>query len=402
MQRYRAAILFVLFGVLPVASAFFIALLFLEETTPEPEPVAEPVPETVQAPPAAPKPEKREVIVAARGLPVGALLGEADLDELALEPDAVRPEHLPAAEITPASLRGYAVRKALTPEEPLTRSAVVGPGQPGFLAAVLEPGMRAVTIEVGPATKHAGLVDPGDRVDVILTGTGTGSNTAALTGPGQEAGEGSFLADLGIGRLTRTILEDVRVVGVNRRTGGLAGPVGGGDGEQSQRTEIVTATLEVSPRQADQLVHGGLEGTLSLAVRSLAAAVPPSASVAVHMDDLLVPVAPPPPDMPTHDDMEELEARMEEKVASSVAESEERLHAEIASSEERIHEAIASSEERVLTAMTPETAPPRVERVVPMVRVVRIFRGSEPAEEITFGGSGPAEEIELDDWPPPQ
>ena len=254
--------------------------------------------------------------------------------------------------------------------------------------------MRAVTIEVGPATKHAGLVDPGDRVDVILTGT----PTAAPTGPGQEAGEGSSLGD----RLTRTFLEDVRVIGVDRRTGGLAGPAGGGDGEQSQRTEIVTATLEVSPRQADQLVHGGREGTLSLAVRSLAAAVPPSASVAVHMDDLLVPVAPPPPDMPTHDDMEELEARMEEKVASSVAESEERLHAEIASSEERIHEAIASSEERVLTAMTPETAPPRVERVVPMVRVVRIFRGSEPAEEITFGGSGPAEEIELDDWPPPQ
>ena len=177
MQRYRVVIMLVLFGVLPVVVAFFVALSFLEEQEIESPPIAEaPV---VEAEPPPPPPETREVFAAARALPVATLLGKADLTKIELEL-AIFDEkhHFPAPAkgsdgvsdgMTADDLRGYAVREAIAEGAPLTRASVVGPREKGFLAAVLRPGARAVTIGVGASTSHAGLIDPGDLVDVILS-----------------------------------------------------------------------------------------------------------------------------------------------------------------------------------------------------------------------------------------
>ena len=64
---------------------------------------------------------------------------------------------------------GSVARTALLAGMPLTWAALVRPGQEGFLAAALLPDHRAVTIVVNQATSHAGLIAPGDRVDVIFT-----------------------------------------------------------------------------------------------------------------------------------------------------------------------------------------------------------------------------------------
>ena len=53
------------------------------------------------------------------------------------------------------------------------------PGDHGFLAAVLAAGMRAVTVGVDATTGAAGLIWPGDRVDLILTQTIQAATTAA-------------------------------------------------------------------------------------------------------------------------------------------------------------------------------------------------------------------------------
>ena len=53
----------------------------------------------------------------------------------------------------------------------VTAGSVVKPGERGFLAAVLEPGMRAISVPVDEAAGNAGLIFPGDRVDLILTQT---------------------------------------------------------------------------------------------------------------------------------------------------------------------------------------------------------------------------------------
>ena len=410
MQRYRVVILIVLFGILPVAAAFVFALFFLEEPEPaaEPAPVAETAPAAEEAPPPEPEPEpepeKARVLAAVRPLPVGSLLRAEDLVgvDLDLDPDAARRKYVTVGEdgdddAAAESLRGYAVQQATPAGHPLTRRAVVGPGQRGFLAAVLEPGTRAVAIEVGSATSQAGLIDPGDRVDVILT--------AEL--PARDPGDSGFIPDpdapgpeplrpLAGGApgeaevLARTIVEDARVVAIDRTTEGVGGPLPYGEEEEEvSRGGITTATLEVLPGEDDRLVLGGRVGRLSLAVRSLRAASlagpggppagrrrvpgrgPGDSTPTVNLREILRPrpavSVRPPPKGPTFEDVAALEDRLLTKFGSV----EDRLLAEFGSMEESLRAAMAAEEE----AREPPREP---------IRVVRIFRGSAPAERVCF------------------
>ena len=256
MQRYRTVILLVLLGLLPLIAAVFVARLFLfnEPVQPAQAEVApvEPVPEPVEVV------DTTEVLVAARHLPLGTLLGEEDLGVREVDIGAVRSHHVEVSrKIGPATLFGHAMRREVGAGEWLTWSAVVGPGQRGFLAAALRPGMRAVTIQLGKGARHAGLIDPGDRVDVLLT--------ALIEATPDASPQRVF---------SRTIIENVRVVAVDRRIE-MGVPSGNSTDQTIERTEIVTATLEVSPDQANRLVLGEREGSLSLAVRSLAVTASP-------------------------------------------------------------------------------------------------------------------------------
>jgi pilus assembly protein CpaB len=127
-----------------------------------------PPPPHVAAPP---PPAKVAVLGAARPLRAGSLLKPEDLaakeilvsdrsDDMSADtPDARR------------ALSGAMVRRSLSAGEPIRPSDVMRPGDHGFLAAVLQPGMRAVTVAVDATTGAAGLIWPGDRVDLILTQT---------------------------------------------------------------------------------------------------------------------------------------------------------------------------------------------------------------------------------------
>ena len=278
MQRYRAVILIVVFGVVPVVAAFLVALSYLRGESQE-QAALQPATAVVETPPPAPPPEPTKVLAAARDLPTGALIRDADLTELAVAPDSVHEAHLLVEEGAHAArLRGYAVRRPIASGAALTRSALIAPWEQGFLAAVLNPGTRAVTIRVDPATSHAGLIDPGDRVDVILT--------AEVS-----------IAERERAVFTRTIVEDVRVVARDRRsvdeTTGL--PPGsdagaGSAGALADRKAMVTATLEVSPLQGDRLVIAEHEGRLALALRSLAATTEPrTLHSPVRLQEVLLP-----------------------------------------------------------------------------------------------------------------
>ncbi|MCY4428936.1 MAG: Flp pilus assembly protein CpaB [Rhodospirillales bacterium] len=266
MQRYRTVIILLLLFVVPLAVAVVAARFLLQEDAAEPVQVEAPSEESV---PAAEPQKTVRVLAAVRELPVGALLAEEDLTGLELTDDKVRPGHIVMD--GPEAIReiwGHAVREPLPAGAPITRSAVVGPGQRGFLEATLRPGTRAMTIGLGGDMKYSHLIDPGDRVDVILTAT-------------------LQLADGAPRVFTRTILEDVRVVAVSpRRTG--AETAEGGDPQ-----EIRSATLEVSPAQADRLALAEHEGRLSLTVRSLAA-VQQTRNETVNLRELVFP----PPTVP--------------------------------------------------------------------------------------------------------
>lgn len=249
MRRYRTVIIVALLGIIPMLAGVFVMRDLLPVGQPERvEPQA-----AVAAPPEPPpveEPKLRMVLAAARDLPVGTLLGEDDVTELGIEEGSVRRGHIALDSQGVASVPyGHVVREALAQGAPLTRQALVGPRQRGFLAAVLKPGMRAMTVRLGAGTRHSGLVDPGDRVDVVLTAEASAGGLHNV--------------------LSRTILEDVRVLAVDRSIGSAAAP--GGGREEVQRTEIVTATLEVLPEQTGLLALGEFEGELALAVRPLAA-----------------------------------------------------------------------------------------------------------------------------------
>ena len=339
MHRYRVVIMLVLFGVLPVVAVFFLALTYLGE--PEPEPVqAEAKSVVEEEPPPEPR-ETHRVLVASRALPVGTLLGEEDFTEIEVDPGAIGKEH----DLVPEGRLyvGYVVREAMEEGAPLTQPAIVGPQDSGFLAAVLEPGHRAVTIQVGPATSHAGFVDPGDRVDVILS--------AELATDGRDR---SVLAT--------TIVEDVRVVATDRRAidrrveNGAESPTEGGERKASrERTEVTTATLEVTPAQGERLVLGEREGALSLAVRSLATAADQPASAA-------------PSGTP---------ANLKEMLLSPAdfSASEEQLERGRKLNDLSMRKQIADARQELQAAK---------EAGATTLDTVRIFRGSEPTEEVVF------------------
>ena len=326
MQRFRAVILIVLFGILPVGVAFFAAVAYLKDrplsagvasalpapSTEEPEP----------SPPPPPPVEMSRVLVAARDLPVGTLIREEDLGAREIALDAVRKDHIVVDDkqtiLSPDRLHGHAARTPIASGDAILRSALVGPGQRGFLAAVLSPGARAVTIRVGAATRHAGLIDPGDRVDVILSAMFANKN-----------GERSSV-------LARTIVEDVRVVAVNRTIGDGGGPVEGPRDEKViERTEMITATLEVTPTQGDRLVLGEHEGKLSLAVRPLSATPGRAPISAVDLQDLLL----------SPGALEEANSRREaERLRQEVAALQERLRREEKERLRREEEAQAQAE----------------------------------------------------------
>jgi len=202
--------------------------------------------EQANAAPAVPLGPK--VLVARKALPVGTII---DAESLTYQPwpkelmqAAYYTEGQPDADMQ--KLLGTVVRYQVTAGQPLTRGALVGPNDRGFLAAALSPGMRAVTVPVTAASGVAGFVFPGDRVDLVLTQEVTGG------------GEGPAL------KVSETIVRNVRVLATDQRIDSK---------DEDGKTVVKTfsnVTMEATPRIAEKIAVAQSVGTLSLSLRSIA------------------------------------------------------------------------------------------------------------------------------------
>ena len=285
MRRYWAVVALLVAAVLLVTLAITYGLLNLgRPPQPAPDPVADapPAPEVVT-------PETKRMLLAARYLSVGTLLGEDDVVSDALEVGRIPAGAIPAK--SGGDILGTAVRVPIDAGTPVRFTDLVRPGARGFLSLILSPGMRAVSVNIGPATRHAGLIDPGDRVDVIFTASAPSMDLLEVD---------DLFPATGGARLSRTMFEDVRVLAIDRT---VRPPAVGGEAPPEQRQEIATATLEVSPAQAPALVHANREGELALVVRAARPAQDPAPPPsAVHIQELLLPDArptsPPPVALP--------------------------------------------------------------------------------------------------------
>ena len=241
-------------------------------------PPAQPVEQAAQ--PAEPgngeeAPPARTVLVAASPLAKGELLGWEDWvvgEEV--------PDQMPALALEKGdqkALAGAAATRSIEAGEILAESMVVRPGQHGFLPTILAPGHRAVGINVTHATREAGLVRAGDRVDVVLTAVA--SHTEGVSAE-------KLPVNVEGAKLTRVLLEDIRVLAIDRRIHDM----GEEDEAREEQAPFGLATVEVTQRQVPVLIHAEQIGDLSLVVRSERKGNGRGGrDVAVHVKELLLP-----------------------------------------------------------------------------------------------------------------
>ena len=205
------------------------------------------------APPAAHQaaeapPARASILVAARPVQAGTLLKPEDIAAQDIALSDLPEGALRDAPEARLDLIGAMVRRTLGQGDPLRLDAVLRPGENGFLAAVLAPGMRAVTVGVDAVSGTAGLIWPGDRVDVILTQAFDDNDAAPAR---RVAGE--------------AVLTAARVIAVDRHL--VQGMQPGAVGDSLRETNR-TVTLEVTPGEATRIAVANRLGRLSLALRA--------------------------------------------------------------------------------------------------------------------------------------
>ncbi len=244
------------------------------------------------AAPATPPIAMTKILVAARDLQPGQRLADADLEWKDWPADQVNPAFITdgstpvtpmdtgaadadkpegavakvartAVEMTTPGAEddyyGSVVREPILAGEPIVARKIVRAGDSGYMAAYLEPGMRAMAIRVTVETAAGGFILPGDRVDVLLT-----RESAVPTVEGVPAGNGNKFS-------SSTVMQNVKVLAIDQSTRA---------GEDEQAVVGATATLEVRPTDAEALALAKSEGELSLVLRSYADTGGPSGRTA--------------------------------------------------------------------------------------------------------------------------
>ena len=266
-------------------AAIGLALVVRAMGSPSKEPTAVATAAAVETRPMA------KVLVAAKDLQAGRRLDESDMewkdwpvDEVnpafitdgstpipaagaAAAPEAAKPAGAVAA-VTRAATNlatggakadyiGSVVREPILAGEPIVMRKIVRAGDSGYMAAYLEPGMRAMAIRVTVETAAGGFILPGDRVDVVLTRETTLGNIGATEGDRSKF-------------TSATVMQNIKVLAIDQSTRA---------GDDEQTVIGATATLEVGPRDAEALALAKSEGELSLILRSYADTGGPSGSV---------------------------------------------------------------------------------------------------------------------------
>jgi pilus assembly protein CpaB len=144
-----------------------------------------------------------------------------------------------------AALTGAVVKEAVFANEPITDRKLVRSGQSGYMAVVLQPGMRALAIGVSVESGAGGFILPGDRVDIIQSRAGAN----------------------GGGHVTDTVMTNVRVLAIDQATAAAA---------DAKAVVGAVATLELTPGDAEFITLAKSQGDLTLALRSYADAGGPT------------------------------------------------------------------------------------------------------------------------------
>src|SRR3984885_10331279 len=202
-------------------------------------------PQLTASPAAAPRavPVMAAVLTAEHDIPAGTLLKPADLSSKQIPRNTVPADATIDTEEERRDLYGAMVRRSMVKGEIVHFADTLRPGDHGFLAAVLKGDMRAVTVGVDAISGTAGLIWPGDRVDLILTQTIAEPSVA-----------------IGHRIVAETVVSDVRVIAIDQRM--VEGAANSGPSPEAR-----TVTLEVNKNEAQGVQVAVRLGRLSLSVR---------------------------------------------------------------------------------------------------------------------------------------
>ena len=206
-----------------------------------------------------------KVLVAKSDLVVGTQIGRENLHWQTWPQESVAPTYVvegskltdagKSAEkrLTIEDFVGAVVRLPVAAGQPLTPGLVARAGERGFLAAVLQPGMRAMSIGVSQVTGISGFILPGDRVDIMWDVRNSSKGYP----------------------FTQTLMRDIRVIAIDQKT------------QASGASPARTLTLELTPVQVEALSLASNMGSLEFVLRSIAPDKEEQKQLASNEDGLL-------------------------------------------------------------------------------------------------------------------
>ncbi|MBR1232846.1 Flp pilus assembly protein CpaB [Bradyrhizobium sp. AUGA SZCCT0182] len=197
----------------------------------------------------APEPLTVGYFVAARPLPRGTLARDEDFTVRSVPSGSVPAGAILDTPDAKIGIRGSLVRSFLDTGSLVTSEDILRPRERGFLASVLAPDSRAISINVDAASGVSGLIWPGDYVDVVLIQEPT---TAGEDKTAQQHGT-----------LSETVAHNVRIVAIDQEI------VQGGPSNNAAAGKVArTVSLQLAPDQVKKVIVAGQRGKLTLAVRS--------------------------------------------------------------------------------------------------------------------------------------
>lgn len=214
-------------------AAFFLSRSLIQPAPVPVAPVVAPVVDTVQ------------VLVARADIGLGQVANESSFRWQEWPKSAVSPQFMTRQSRPKATseLSGAIARTSITANEPITANKLVKPGSGGVLAAILTPGMRAVSIKIAEHTAVGRLILPNDYVDIMLT-----TRTRARNGAQEDIS-------------TEVLLRNIRVLAIGQLLEVK-------DGRRNAEGNV--ASLELTPSQVELIAQSAMRGEITLALRSVA------------------------------------------------------------------------------------------------------------------------------------
>ncbi|HEY8872131.1 MAG TPA: Flp pilus assembly protein CpaB, partial [Stellaceae bacterium] len=161
---------------------------------------------------------------------------------------------------TPESFAGWVAKNPIAGGEPISEAKIIAPGNRGFLAAVLRPGMRAISVPVTITSGISGFIFPGDQVDLMLT-----YSVPVMAAAGDNKDKKALYEH----KVAETVLRDIRVIAIDQRL----------ESKPGEAVVAHTATFEVSAKQTEVILLASEIGKVNLILRPLVPdpAEPPAA-----------------------------------------------------------------------------------------------------------------------------